>query len=273
MIIKNFLGTQRNRLVRLLMPFQPYKIGKYDIIAVRGTIRKSRDQDDAWLYALLGQSDSYFDIGCNVGFTSLMGLVQKDMRVIMVDPSPEAITLAAKNIIKNSLSKNVSFFPAFVSDSADKEIDFYSDGWGAANSMYSSHAKTAARKESVTKVRTVTVDHLMTYYNVVPDLVKIDVEGAELQVLDGSVALASKRKAQFFIEMHRLEERSMKTSGQYVIDWCTQNNYNAFYLSKHCPFTDSEQIASRGKCHLLLLPKGQEYPEVLRSIQSRAALG
>lgn len=272
MYIKNLLGTFRNKLVNALMPFQNYNIGDHRIVAIRGTIRNKRDQDDAWLYELLNQSNTYFDIGCNVGFTALMGLVQKDLRAILVDPSPEALSLASKNIIKNSLSKNVSFYPAFVSDKNGEEIDFYSNGWEAASSMYSSHAKTAARQQSIRKVKTITIDHLVEYYNIIPDLVKIDVEGAELQVLNGSWKLASHQSTMFFIEMHSLDERPMKESGDFVINWCNTNNYKAYYLTNHILFNDSKMIASRGKCHLLLLPGNMEYPKNLNKIKARSKI-
>jgi FkbM family methyltransferase len=195
-----------------------------------------------------------------------MGLTQKDLRSVLVDPSPEAITIASKNLIVNSLSRNVSFYPAFVSNSVGEDVTFYSAGWEAASSMYSSHAKTAASKGEQKKVSTVTVDFLCEYYQLIPDLVKIDVEGAELLVLEGAKDLASKQKAMFFIEMHKLEERTMKESGQFVIDWCKTQKYNPYYLTNHCLLTDSDQIASRGKCHLLLLPESKKYPNELTLI-------
>jgi FkbM family methyltransferase len=201
-----------------------------------------------------------------------MALTQKDMRCVLVDPSTEAITIAARNIIANSMSGNVSFYHAFVGNKLGIDVTFYSDGWEAASSMYSSHARTAASKGAKKKVNTVTVDFLCDYYQLTPDLVKIDVEGAELLVLEGAVNLASAQKTRFFIEMHRLEERSMKDSGQFVIDWCISQNYKAFYLTNHSLLANSESIASRGKCHLLLLPNEQEYPIGLSSIKRNSNL-
>ena len=82
MFIKTQLGALKNIIVKSLMPFKVYKIGDYKVQALRGTIRKKTDLDDAWLYELLNHCNSFFDIGCNVGYTLLPGLVQKDLRCV-----------------------------------------------------------------------------------------------------------------------------------------------------------------------------------------------
>ncbi len=269
--MKNLLGAFRNWLMKKLMPLQSFTIGKSEIIGLRGTIRKKTDQDDAWLYQLFSGVDTFFDVGASVGYTSLLGLTQSNIRAILVDASPDSLSMAAKNLIVNSLSFNASFYLAFVSNKEDDEIDFYSDG-GAAGSMYSSHAKSAVKNKSVQKVRTTTVDFLSAFYKIVPDLIKIDIEGAELLALEGSVKVASQQKSTFFIEMHRLDERSMQESGDFVINWCKENDYIAYYPTFHQKLESGATIKDRGKCHLILLPKDASYPKELMNIKIRSGL-
>jgi FkbM family methyltransferase len=259
----------------ILNQFEPDEIshiGKFNVLASRGTIRNTPDHDYAWLYYLLGNSNIYFDIGCNKGFTALMGLVQKDIKMILVDPTHEALIRASRNIILNNLGANVNYYQAFVSDTVGGKIKFYSDDGGAASSMYPSHAQSAAKTGNDRIVNTVTLDYLSEFYNLIPDLVKIDVEGAELNVLQGAKELAKKEVTSFFVEMHALETRSMEKSGNLVNTWCSSVNYTPYYLTTHETLDSGSIIADRGKCHLLLLPNGVSYPSGLKGIRPNSKI-
>ena len=245
------------------------KIDGKEIACIRGTIRKTPDYDDAWLYKLLGGVKNYIDIGVNVGYTTLLGLVQDDKRVILVDPNPEALSLASKNIIINKLGARVSYHCSFVGKNLGSKVKFFTTGPGEAGSMYPSHAKTAAGENNFYHVDTVSVDYLIDYHGITPDLIKVDVEGAELLVLEGSEKLASKNQTTFFVEMHALEEQSMAENTQGVLSWCREVGYRAFYLKHHEELKSPQTIAHRGKCHLLLLPNHYDYPDVLKKIEQR----
>ena len=67
--------------------------------------------------------------------------------------------------------------------------------------------------------------------------------------------------------MHALIELSMKENAQLILNWCSDNNFKAYYLKEACELISAETIASRGKCHLLLLPKNEEYPHYLKNIK------
>jgi FkbM family methyltransferase len=240
---------------------------------IPGTIRKKTDQDDAWFFYLARHHDSIFDIGCNVGYTALLALVQNSNRhYLLVDPNPTALNQAQLNLIVNNLGFKAQYFSGFVSDKQDDSIKFYTLGAGAAGSMYASHAESAAVVSSFTNVKTVTLDFLYEYYQWKPDLVKIDVEGAETLVMQGATLLAKKSQCKFFIEMHTVENLGMEKAGQIMIDWCQINQYRAWYLKDAVEFTNSEMIKSRGKCHLLLMPEHKEYPDYLKSVAQSAPL-
>jgi len=120
-------------------------------------------------------------------------------------------------------------------------------------------------------VSTTTVDTLIEDYHVIPDLVKIDVEGAETKVLLGAVNLAEKQITRFFVEVHS-SPISMTDNATKIIEWCQNNNYQAWYLKEKVFLTDPDQIAHRGRCHLLLLPENQSFPEYLLPLKQGARL-
>jgi hypothetical protein len=113
---------------------------------------------------------------------------------------------------------------------------------------------------------------LCDYYGVIPDLVKIDVEGAEHSVLIGSTGCARQEKTRFLVEMHANPDVTMEKNTANILDWCGAVNYRAWYLAQEAPLDDPIQINHRGRCHLLLQPAKWEYPDWLVGIKQSAAL-
>lgn len=249
------------------------KLCGIELKTLPNTIRKKTDKDDAWYFALLQNSKTIFDLGCNIGYTSLMAAIQKqNEKILLVDPNPEALAKAAQNIIVNGFGMKSTFISAFVGDEDGKKIKFYTVGSGEAGSMYASHAETAEAVNSFYEVEEITIDTLVQKVGFIPDLVKIDVEGAESLALIGAKRLAQTQKTMFFIEMHALKERPMRENAEFIIDWCLKNNYKAFYLRLKKELIDADLIASRGKCHLLLIPKDTIFPEYLQNINEGDSL-
>lgn len=238
-----------------------------------GTVRSQVDQDDAWWFYLSKYHHNIYDIGCNIGYTALLALIQNpDRKIVLVDPNPEALQIAASNILKNNLGSRCQFINTFISNKQDQTIKFYTVGSGAAGSMHASHAETAASANSYLNVKTLTLDYLNEFYGFNPDLVKIDVEGAETLVMEGASNLAITSQCSFFIEMHDLEDLPIDKALDIILSWCKEVNYRAWYLKTGLELTDSEPIKGRGKCHILLLPKEKSYPEYLKNISQRAEL-
>ncbi|MCF6308046.1 MAG: FkbM family methyltransferase [Flavobacteriaceae bacterium] len=243
------------------------------LLTINGTIRKKTDQDDAWFFYLAKHHDVIFDIGANIGYTALLAMIQNPSReYILVDPNPLALNDANKNLISNNLGAKAYYFNSFISDTNDNEVKFFTLGSGAAGSMFSSHAESASAVNSFINVKTKTLDFLYQFYDKKPDLVKVDVEGAETLVMEGAYELAENAKCTFFIEMHNEESIPMKEGGQKMIDWCKKTDYKVWYLKTGEELISAETIAKRGKCHLLLLPKEKAYPDYLIGIDQNAPL-
>ncbi|MFN4198210.1 MAG: FkbM family methyltransferase [Flavobacterium sp.] len=183
--------------------------------------------------------------------------------MLLVDPNPKALFIAHKNLIENNFIGKTSTFVSFVSNANDNEIDFYTIGHGAAGSIYKSHAETAASLNSLIKVKTVTLDFLSSYFDLTPDFVKIDVEGAEFQVLEGAKETVLSNKPKILVEMHSNKELTMYENTNNVLNWCQEVVYDAWYLTNKELLVTPEAVKKRGKCHLLLLPKGQLFPSYL----------
>lgn len=240
---------------------------------VVGGSTRTHDYDDAWILALGFDSRVVFDVGCNVGQSTLLLLHSASVeQVVLIDPNPAALAIAAENLIRNGLSPRARFVCAFASETAGANVILHTIGTGSAGSMYATHAKTASTLGQSIRVPTTSLDQLSQYFSLHPDLVKVDVEGAEHLVLKGATAVASRQTTRFLVEMHSSPELPMRDNAARIIDWCGDNGYRAWYLKEKCELSGEEMIASRGRCHLLLLPAAMPFPEYLIHLEQGAPL-
>lgn len=242
--------------------------GVDSIISLSGTIRIKPDKDDAWFYLLSRKYNKIYDIGANIGCTALISrLNNPNGKILLVDPNQEALGLAAQNLIYNNWINHVEFYTYFVSDVSNKKQLFFTVGSGAAGSMFRGHAHTASKLNSFFEVPTISLDDLSEKVGWLPDFIKIDVEGAESNVLNGAVELTRKCQPVIMVEMHSPDELPMVVNAKRIIDWCEKVDYYAWYMAKQQKLTNPQEIAHRGKCHLLLLPKEAPYPNELIGIK------
>jgi len=261
-----------SRLGLRLIPIRSELFGR-ELWVDPQTIRAEPDKDDAWMWALALRATIVFDIGANIGQSAVLMLQSPSIkRILLVDPNPKALMVAADNLIRNHLVDRAQFKVAFVDERADETIRFWTVGVGAAGSKFAEHAKTAARRGASMQVQTTTLDHLCEQFDLLPDLIKIDVEGAESEVLAGTKQCAGRRVSRFFIEVHANDARSIIDNTTMILDWCAKMGYRAWYLTDGVALTDPQQVAHRGRYHVLLQPIDWTYPDFLVGITQGASL-
>lgn len=137
------------------------------------------------------------DVGANVGaYSILLGRwVGPDGRVFAFEPSPETFDGLSRHLALNGLRGTVTPVAAAVSHSAGRAT-LSGGGVSGANRLDAGGAGPA--------VDTVSIDGFCAREGITPSFIKIDVEGAELDVLRG--ARDTIRRAggglALFVEMH-----------------------------------------------------------------------
>lgn len=248
-------------------------LGNTGVKVREGLVMPKPDKDDAWMAALVLDCNVFLDLGCNVGFWSLYaGVTSPERKVIAWDTNVEALSQCAENLFRNGLCHRVRFVLAFAAAQADQQLDFYTVGTGSAGSRYPGHARTAAARKCFSLVQTNTVDRVLTDLGLVPDLVKIDIEGAEAEALQGAKELAQNTKPRFCVEMHSPPELPMVENCRRVLAWCQEVGYKAYYMKAHSQIFTPDPIAHRGRCHLLLIPDQAEYPLWLKTVEENSSV-
>ena len=128
-----------------------------------------------------------FDIGANKGgYTKLCKNINKNVKIFCFEPHPKTFISLQENIDNNQ----ITFINKALSDKNGKLLLYdYKEKDGSSHaSLYANVIEKVHGKESIChKVDVTTVDNIVNEFNIRKiDLLKIDVEGNELNVLKGS---------------------------------------------------------------------------------------
>lgn len=151
----------------------------------------------------LNPGDVFFDVGANVGYYTVFGsrLVGSRGQVIAFEPVVRNLSHLYRHIIINDL-QNVSVIPSACSD--EISLAAFSAGQNTAMGHLAETNETEKNEsnKNLTLVSTVTLDSIAEKLTIVPNVVKIDVEGAELSVLRGAENIVLPAKPKIFLSLH-----------------------------------------------------------------------
>lgn len=150
-----------------------------------------------------------FDVGAQFGFDALVMGRLTGAAVLTIECFEPTIAILHRNVAANEkLSSNIRVVEAFIGTAKDVE-----DLGGFAEDSVKYHRQ-------ISGTPTATLDDLATKH-FVPDLIKLDIEGAEMSALQGSQTLLREHKPDWIIETHSevLDSecrRLLETSGYSV---------------------------------------------------------
>jgi len=142
-------------------------------------------------------SDVIYDIGASVGFITVHA-AKKAAQVIAFEPDPRQRVRLLTNLHLNKL-KNVQVVEWAVSDTPGN-VTLYSDGVDGSSPSFIN-----CERKYEENVAADTIDVVLQRGEIIhPNLVKMDIEGAEILALKGMKRLLSSKKAprMIFIELH-----------------------------------------------------------------------
>jgi FkbM family methyltransferase len=123
------------------------------------------------------------DIGANFGVHTLLacGIMGESGQVIAVEPVPSNLRLLRRNLKLNGFSDRCTVIAKALTDGSVETVEMTIE---PGLSLVASLAPNSKGEKLV--VPATTLDEVLSVYARAPDLVKIDVEGAEHEVLKGA---------------------------------------------------------------------------------------
>lgn len=175
-----------------------------------------------------------FDIGAHVGYYTMLAsrLVGPHGKVFAFEPMIRNIVYLHQHISLNRLN-NVTIISGACSDILSLRV--FSEGLNCAEGHIGEHNGTGEIGASpgthkTFPVLTVSVDDVVQMIGVYPDVIKIDVEGAELSVLNGANATLHKARPKIFLSTHSDVIRSAcleyLNKCNYMIEVLSQDKIN-----------------------------------------------
>lgn len=160
------------------------------------------------LHRLLKPGRVFYDIGANVGFFSVIAgrLLGHSGWIYAFEPAPTNYAYLRYNLDLNRLDRVTCVDAAVAAQSGVESLILSEYSGGAALKS----APMPPDPSETIKVSTIALDDWVDAgFGSMPDVVKIDVEGAELGVLEGMTRILGSRRVSLVLELDAPEQREM----------------------------------------------------------------
>jgi FkbM family methyltransferase len=168
----------------------------------------------------LGPGGVFIDVGSNLGYTALLaaGIVGPSGRVIALDAQRECAEATRANARLNGLSQVEVLHSAAAAQSGAAEVIVTQDPLWTRLASVGEHPLEVRREQ----VETTSIDDLVERFGLpAVNVVKIDVEGAELDVISGMRRVLAGQRPFVIAEMHDRNEpfaRALADAGYRVVN-------------------------------------------------------
>lgn len=149
---------------------------------------------------LLKEDSIFWDIGAHYGTYSILAAayIKDNNKIFAFEPDTDAITILNKNLSKNNLQNKISVFETAVYSSIGiQEFDMQ---FGNSNSHLIRQGDINM-KGSLKLVKTTTLNEALKRIPL-PSIIKIDTEGAELEIIKGAGDILKNHDTIFICELH-----------------------------------------------------------------------
>lgn len=198
---------------------------------VKGSYEES---DRKFVLRFLGEGMTFFDVGANQGFYTLLAArrVAPSGRVFAFEPASTEFEKLLKNVAINRY-RNVQARQTAVG-AFDGETEFYlcRDGRGSFSSCRRPAEDLRAVRHVLVRVPMTTLDKLCAEQGIVRcDLIKIDVEGGELAVLKGASQILLSLRPLVICELADIRTATWNYPASEIYSFLESRGYQWFRTS------------------------------------------
>ena len=201
-------------------PHVSFLLDPRDLVPVT-ILRTGEWQPEIWraMAPELTEGSVFLDVGAHIGYFSLKGAVAvgKSGRVLAFEPNPETVALLRDNVAASS-AKNVTVEPIACTDH-DQMLTLYAAGIinTGMSSLARNNANVTIEGPKAYTVRGRPIDDVVRELNLNRvDAIKVDVEGAELLVLKGTIETLKRFHPKLVVELVPEQLASFKATPEDV---------------------------------------------------------
>ena len=150
---------------------------------------------------LTKNSKCFFDIGAHIGIVSLSisKNINKKGVIYAFEPSQTNLKFLKFHISSNSL-KNIRIVDKIITSDTKRKVTFYeSDEASGMNSIIEIGRKNITNKRYISSI---TLDKFCKDKKISPDIIKVDIEGSEIEMLIGAKNIIKKSRPIIFLSYH-----------------------------------------------------------------------
>ncbi len=205
----------------------------------------SKDNEDSEIRGLSG--NLAVDVGAYTGYITLL-LSARFSRVIAIEPHPRNRTILLRHLQHRGV-KNVQVVSAAISNRENKSATLFTGKDSSTHSLLDTHvglgsetsysSKSTQGSNDAVHVPVTTLAKLLENEQSI-DFIKVDVEGAELLVLQGSKAIIN-RIRKWMVEVHSPPSSQLAEMKSIIEGWFVKNGYRIRWVDKHHIFASRER--------------------------------
>lgn len=188
----------------------------------------------------------FWDIGANIGYFTLVAAqaLNHSGQVIALEPGANAFALLAGNISLNPFA-NIRLFPLAASDREGQAVLYLSPHQADSSANLFLPAPEQSCREMVA---TISLDTLLAREHLTPPrLIKVDVEGAEMEVLQGATGLLAGAAPLLLLEMEEKNLIAAGSSRAQIQEFLAGYGYHPAHLRKGRWYETAHLAAVKGR--------------------------
>ena len=224
--LHNLLGKNKDRvhLLKIHMPKYHYK---YFCRIEKGDFLPGHEEHLAQRFTPR-EGDTVIDIGAHIGRYTITSSKQVGStgKVVAIEADPDNFQLLKRNIALNKLTNVLPLNYAVFSTRTIMKLYEQS-----ASAKYNSIMLTRARTMNYVEVNADTLDSILEQNTINQvNWIKIDVEGAEFEVLKGSTKTLSSNDISLLVEIHNIDDPSHYDN---ILNFLKYHNYEITFENRY----------------------------------------
>lgn len=186
------------------------------------------------LKKILKKNNIVLDVGANIGEVTLCcASLVPDGKVYAFEPVSSMYEELQNNILLNAHLKNIQIVKQGMSNAISEAPIYYDAKEHFNEGVFSIYPENFSNTKFVENIKINTIDNFVNEHKINSiHLIKIDVEGNELMVLQGAMHTLSKYRPHLIIELSQKNITAAKYKPDDIIALLSQSGYKKFFIIK-----------------------------------------